>query len=64
MTIHRIYSHKCANGHDGEQKTSENDAPYTPPEIREYLTGMHRAEVGFDCDVCQLPMVQYKDTSL
>jgi len=66
MTL-RTYRHfKCENGHEGAEKTSENDQPYSEPWEQVSTTGLR--ESGMDdlgymlyiCSVCGCEMKQVK----
>jgi hypothetical protein len=63
MTM-RTYRHfSCANGHEGIEKTSENDQPYSTPWESVTTTGLTSSKKdqlgynGYSCVVCGLEMV-------
>lgn len=59
----RTYRHfTCLNGHNGVEKTSENDQPYSKNWESVTVTGMHERDKesnghsSYVCTECGLPM--------
>lgn len=65
MTMRTYRYFKCKNGHQGTEKTSENDQPYSDPWERISTDGLKinpiKDDKGYDtylCTQCSLPMTQ------
>lgn len=62
MRTYRYF--RCANGHRGEEKTSENDQPYSAPWERVETTGLKergqdtKGYTAYACAACGLPMAE------
>lgn len=57
MTMHTYEYFACPNGHQGEEKTSENDQPYSKGWEQVSTKGMRDGPNGaYACTVCGLPM--------
>lgn len=55
MRTHEYFA--CPNGHHGEEKTSENDQPYSKSWEQVSIKGMRDDPSGaYACTVCGLPM--------
>lgn len=47
----------CPNGHQGEEKTTENDQPYSKSWERVSTKGLRSGPSGtYLCEICGLPM--------
>ena len=57
MTMRTYEYFACPNGHQGEEKTSENDQPYSKSWEKVSTKGMRDGPNGaYTCTVCGLPM--------
>jgi len=58
MTMRTYRYFVCLNGHPGEEKTSENDQPYSAMWESVSVKGMRESGSAYICDQCGRPMQQ------
>ena len=68
MTMRTVRYFACPKGHQGVEKTSENDQPYSASWESVEVTGMRehgkdgRGYASYTCSICFLNMVEAKTT--